>query len=75
MLNVPICCKMTINTTNSDPMEEGKKLLNLINVSGDTFVILKELAADGNKDEEDLLKNLNSSGQTMINNLILILKK
>ena len=56
-------------------MEEGKKLLNLINVSGDTFVILKELAADGNKDEEDLLKNLNSSGQTMINNLILILKK
>ena len=74
MLNVPICCKKPINTTNKDPIEEGKQLLNLMKVSSDTFEKLKELAANGNKDAEDLLKNLNSTGQTMINKLILIKK-
>ena len=58
-LNVPICCKKAINIKNEDPIEEGKKLLNLMKVSGDTFEKLKELAANGNKDAEDLLKNLN----------------
>ena len=58
------------HTTYKYPIEEDKKLLSLINVSGDTFEKLKELAANGNKDTEDILKNLNSAGQTMINNLI-----
>ena len=70
ILDVPICYKVSINTTNKDPIEEGKNLLNLINVSDDTFEKLKELAANGNKDAEALLKNLNSAGQAMINNLI-----
>ena len=70
ILDVPICCKVTTNTTDKDPIEEGKKLLNLINTSVDNCGKLKELAANGNKDAEELLKNLNSAGQTMINNLI-----
>ena len=74
VLNVPICCIMAINTTNKGLIEEGKKLLNLFNVFGDTFENLKDLAAIGNKDAEDLLKNFNSEGQAMINNLISIKK-
>ena len=62
------------NTTNKGLIEEGKKLLNLFNVFGDTFENLKDLAAIGNKDAEDLLKNINSDGQAMINNLISIKK-
>jgi predicted DNA-binding antitoxin AbrB/MazE fold protein len=62
--------KIAINTTNKDLIEEGKKILSLIKLSDDTFEELKELASNGNKDAEDLLKNLNSSGQNMINNLI-----
>ena len=62
--------KIAINTTNKDLIEEGKKILSLIKLSDDIFEELKELAANGNKDAEDLLKNLNSSGQNMINNLI-----
>ncbi len=50
VLNVPICCEIEMNTTNNDPIEEGKKLLRLINLSGDTFKKLKELAANENKD-------------------------
>ena len=74
MLNVPICCKKAINIKNEDPIEEGKKLLNLMNVSEDIINKLRELAANKNKDAEELLKNLNSAGQTMINKLILIKK-
>ena len=74
MLNVPICCKKTINIKNEDPIEEGKKLLNLMNVSEDIINKLRELAANKNKDAEELLKNLNLAGQTMINKLILIKK-
>ena len=70
ILNIPICCKVTTNTIDKDPIEEGKKLLSLINASVDFCEKLKELAANGNKDVEELLKNLNSAGQTMINNLI-----
>ena len=70
ILDVPICCKVTTNTTNKDPIEEGKKLLNRIYASDNYFVKLKELAAKGNKDAEELLKKLNLAGQTMINNLI-----
>ena len=62
--------KIAINTTNKDLIEEGKKILSLIKLSDDTFEELKELASNGNKDAEDLLKNLNSAGQNMINNLI-----
>ena len=62
--------KIAINTTNKDLIEEGKKILSLIKLSDDTFEELKELAANGNKDTKDLLKNLNSAGQNMINNLI-----
>ena len=62
--------KIAINTTNKDLIEEGKKILSLIKLSDDIFEELKELAANGNKDAEDLLKNLNSAGQNMINNLI-----
>ena len=57
ILDVPICCKVSINTTNKDPIEEGKNLLNLINVSDDTFGKLKELVTNGNKDAENLLEN------------------
>ena len=71
ILDAPICCKVTTNTTNNDPIEEGKKLLKLIYASDVIFKILKELAANGNKYAENLLKNLNSAGQAMINNLIL----
>lgn len=74
MLNVPICCKKAINIKNEDPIEEGKKLLSLMNVSEDIINKLRELAANKNKDAEELLKNLNSAGQTMINKLILIKK-
>lgn len=74
MLNVPICCKKAINIKNEDPIEEGKKLLNLMNVSEDILNKLRELAANKNKDAEELLKNLNLAGQTMINKLILIKK-
>ena len=70
ILDVPICCKVTTNTTNKDPIEEGKKLLNRIYASDNYFVKLKELAAKGNKDGEELLKKLNLAGQAMINNLI-----
>ena len=70
VLNAPICCKKAINTTNKDPIEEGKKILRLINLSGEIFGKIKELAANGNKDAEELQKNINSAGQTMINNLI-----
>ena len=70
ILDVPICCKVTTNTTNKDPIEEGKKLLNRIYASDNYFVKLKELAAKGNKDAEELLKKLNLAGQAMINNLI-----
>ena len=59
--------KIAINTTNKDLIEEGKKILSLIKLSDDTFEELKELASNGNKDAEDLLKNLNSAGQNMIN--------
>ena len=62
--------KIAINTTNKDLIEEGKKILSLIKLSDDTFEELKELASNGNKDAEDLLKNLNSAGHNMINNLI-----
>jgi predicted DNA-binding antitoxin AbrB/MazE fold protein len=61
--------KIAINTTNKDLIEEGKKILSLIKLSDDTFEELKELASNGNKDAEDLLKNLNSAGQNKINNL------
>ena len=74
MLNVPICCKKAINIKNEDPIEAGKKLLNLMNVSEDIINKLRELAANKNKDAEELLKNLNLAGQTMINKLILIKK-
>ena len=57
MLNVPICCKKAINIKNEDPIEEGKKLLNLMNVSEDIINKLRELAANKNKDAEELLKN------------------
>ncbi len=63
-----------MNITNNDSIEEGKKLLRLINLSGNTFKKLKELATNENKDAEDLLKNIKSEGQTMINNLNLIKK-
>ena len=59
--------KIAINTTNKDLIEEGKKILSLIKLSDDTFEELKELASNGNKDAEDLLKNLNTEGQNMIN--------
>ena len=62
---------MTTNTTNKDPIEEGKNLLSLISDSEQNLESLKELAANGNKDAENLLQNLNSAGQAMINNLIL----
>ena len=74
MLNVPICCKKAINIKNEDPIEAGKKLLNLMNVSEDIINKLRELAANKNKDAEELLKNLNLAGQTIINKLILIKK-
>ena len=45
-----------------------------MNVSDDIIDKLKELAANKNKDAEELLKNLNLAGQTMINKLILIKK-
>ena len=48
--------KIAINTTNKDLIEEGKKILSLIKLSDDTFEELKELASNGNKDAEDLLK-------------------
>ena len=71
MLYAPICCKVTTNTTNKDPIEEGKNLLSLISDSEQNLESLKELAANGNKDAENLLQNLNSAGKAMINNLIL----
>ena len=58
MLNVPICCKKAINIKNEDPIEEGKKLLNLMNVSEKIINKLRELAANKNKDAEELLKIL-----------------
>ena len=67
ILEAPICCKIDINTTNKNPFEEGKKILNLIQSSGYIFKELKGLAANGNKNVEDLLKNLHSAGQNMIN--------
>ena len=69
LLNVLICCEIEMITTNNDPIEEGKKLLNLIRISGKTLNKLKELAANENKDAENLLKNIKSDGQTMINNI------
>ena len=71
ILDAPICRKLTTNTTNKDPIEEGKNLLSLISDSEQNLESLKELAANGNKDTENLLQNLNSAGQAMINNLIL----
>ena len=69
ILDVPICCKVTTNTTNKDPIEEGKNLLSLISDSKRNLELLKELAANGNKEAEKLLKYLNSAGQAMINNI------
>jgi hypothetical protein len=69
ILDVPICCKVTTNTTNKDPIEEGKNLLSLISDSKKNLELLKELAANGNKEAEKLLKYLNSAGQAMINNI------
>ena len=81
ILDVPICCKVTTNTTNTtnitnttnttkkDPIEEGKNLLSLISDSKRNLELLKELAANGNKEAEKLLKYLNSAGQAMINNI------
>ena len=43
ILDVPICCKVTTNTTNKDPIEEGKKLLNRIYASDNYFVKLKKI--------------------------------
>ena len=64
ILDVPICCKVTTNTTNKDPIEEGKNLLSLISDSKRNLELLKELA-----DAEKLLDNLNLAGQAMINNI------
>jgi hypothetical protein len=69
ILDVPICCKVTTNTTNKDPIEEGKNLLSLISNSKHILELLKESAANGNEDADNLLKNLNSAGQAMINNI------
>ena len=81
ILDVPICCKVTTNTTNTtnitnttnttkkDPIEEGKNLLSLISNSKHILELLKESAANGNEDADNLLKNLNSAGQAMINNI------
>ena len=54
VLNAPICCKIAINITNKDPIEEGKKILKLTNLSGEIFEKIKELAVNGNKDTEEL---------------------
>jgi hypothetical protein len=69
ILDVPICCKVTTNTTNKDPIEEGKNLLSLISDSKRNLELLKELAANGSEDAEKLLDNLNLTGQAMINNI------
>ena len=69
ILDVSICCKVTTNTTNKDPIEEGKNLLSLISNSKHILELLKESAANGNEDADNLLKNLNSAGQAMINNI------
>ena len=69
ILDVPICCKVTTNTTNKDPIEEGKNLLSLISNSKHILELLKESAANGNEDADNLLKYLNSAGQAMINNI------
>jgi hypothetical protein len=45
ILDVPICCKVTTNTTNKDPIEEGKNLLSLISNSKHILELLKYLFA------------------------------
>ena len=67
ILKVPICCKMKEDTKSQDPIEDCKKLIGNISVSNEIIEKLKQLAANGNQDAKDLLKNLKTAGQNMIN--------